>query len=73
MQHVGQQTSILVVGEEGWPLESDGLPSIKLETARQLHDKGDPIRIVSESEWLKLLGIEPPEKKTQKKELTLKK
>ncbi len=66
MQHVGQQTSILVVGEEGWPLEPDGLPSIKLETARQLHDKGDPIRIVSESEWLKLLGIEPPERKSQK-------
>ncbi len=66
MQHVGQQTSILVVGEEGWPLEPDGLPSMKLETARQLHEKGDPIRIVSESEWLKLLGIEPPERKSQK-------
>ena len=66
MQHVGQQTSILVVGEEGWPLEPDGLPSIKLEHARQLHEKGEPIRIVSESEWLKLLGIEPPERKTQK-------
>lgn len=64
MQHVGQQTSILVVGEEGWPLEPDGLPSLKLEQARQLHDKGEPIRIVSESEWLKLLGIEPVEKKT---------
>ena len=66
MQHVGQQTSILVVGEEGWPLEPDGLPSIKLEHARQLHEKGEPIRIVSESEWLKLLGIEPTERKTQK-------
>lgn len=64
MQHVGQQTSILVVGEEGWPLEPDGLPSVKLEQARQLHDKGEPIRIVSESEWLKLLGIEPVERKT---------
>ena len=66
MQYVGQQTSILVVGEEGWPLEPDGRPSIKLEHARQLHEKGEPIRIVSESEWLKLLGIEPPERKTQK-------
>jgi len=64
MQHVGQQTSILVVGEEGWPLEPDGLPSVKLEQAQQLHDKGEPIRIVSESEWLKLLGIEPVERKT---------
>ena len=30
MQHVGQQTSILVVGEEGWPLELDGQPSVQL-------------------------------------------
>ncbi len=63
--HVGQMTSILVVGEEGWPLEPDGLPSIKLEHARQLHDKGEPIQIVSESEWLKLLGVEPPERRTR--------
>jgi tetratricopeptide (TPR) repeat protein len=63
-QHVGQLTTILVVGEEGWPIEPDGLPSIKLEHARQLHDKGESIQIVSESEWLKLLGIEPPERKS---------
>lgn len=64
MQYVGHLTSLLVVGEEGWPLEPDGLPSIKLEHARQLHDKGQSIQIVSESEWLKLLGIEPPERKS---------
>ncbi len=64
MQHVGQQTTILVVGEEGWPLEQDGQPSLKLEQARQLHEKGEPIRIASESEWLKLLAIEPLERKT---------
>jgi len=64
MQHVGHLTTVLVVGEEGWPLEPDGMPSVKLEYARQLHDKGDPIQILSESEWLKLLGIEPPERKT---------
>ena len=63
-QHVGQATSLLVVGEEGWPLEPDGRPSSKLEQARQLCDKGEPIRIVSEAEWLKMLGIEPPERKT---------
>lgn len=61
-QNVGQLTSILVIGEEGWPLEPDGLPSIKLEHARQLYAKGEPIQIVSESEWLKLLGIEPSER-----------
>ena len=63
-QHVGNMTSLLIVGEEGWPLEPDGLPSTKLEYARQLYDKGEPIQIVSESEWLKLLDIEPPERKT---------
>ena len=31
---------------------------------RHLHEKGEPIQIVSESEWLKLLGVEPPERKT---------
>ncbi|WP_010586654.1 tetratricopeptide repeat protein [Schlesneria paludicola] len=64
MQHVGQITTVLVVGEEGWPLEPDGLPSSKLEHARQLHDKGEPIQIFSESEWLKLLGVEPPERRS---------
>lgn len=64
MQHVGQLTTILVVGEEGWPLEPDGLPSVKLEHARQLIEKGHAIQILSESEWLKLIGVEPPERKT---------
>ena len=64
MHYVGHLTSLLIVGEEGWPLEPDGLPSTKLEHARQLHDKGESIQIVSESEWLKLLGVEPPERKT---------
>jgi tetratricopeptide (TPR) repeat protein len=64
MQNVAQLTTLLVVGEEGWPLEPDGQPSLKLEHARQLHEKGEPIRIVSESEWLKLLGIEPAERRT---------
>lgn len=64
-QHVSSQTTLLVVGEEGWPLEADGRISVKLDQARHLHDKGEPIRIVSESEWLALLNIEPPERKQQ--------
>ena len=66
-QHVGQQTTLLVVGEEGWPLEEDGRISVKLEQARQFHDKGESIRIVSESEWLTLLNVEPRER--QQKQL----
>lgn len=65
MQHVGHLTTLLVVGEEGWPLEPDGLPSVKLEQARQLHEKGQSITILSESEWLKLLDVEPPERKNR--------
>ena len=64
-QHVSHQTTLLVVGEEGWPLEADGRVSVKLEQARQLHDKGEPVRILSESEWLTLLGVEPRERKQQ--------
>ena len=64
-QHVSHQTTLLVVGEEGWPLEADGRISVKLDQARQLHDKGEPVRIVSESEWLTLLGMEPQERRQQ--------
>lgn len=64
-QHVSHQTTLLVVGEEGWPLESDGRISVKLDQARQLHEKGEPVRIVSESEWLTLLNVEPKERRQQ--------
>lgn len=64
-QHVSHQTTLLVVGEEGWPLEADGRISVKLEQAQQLHDKGEPVRILSESEWLTLLEVEPRERKQQ--------
>jgi len=64
-QHVSHQTTLLVVGEEGWPLEADGRISVKLDQARQLHDKGEPVRIVSESEWLTLLNVEPQERRQQ--------
>lgn len=64
-QHVSHQTTLLVVGEEGWPLEADGRISVKLDQARQLHEKGEPVRIVSESEWLTLLSVEPQERRQQ--------
>lgn len=60
-QHVTQTTTLLVVGEEGWPLEEDGQPSVKLEQARLLMDQGLPIRLLSESEWLAAAGLEPRE------------
>lgn len=33
-QHVSRQTTLLVVGEEGWPLEADGSPSVNLSQRR---------------------------------------
>ncbi|HET6426062.1 MAG TPA: tetratricopeptide repeat protein [Planctomycetaceae bacterium] len=58
VQHVSQQTTLLVVGEEGWPLEADGQPSVKLIQAQAIQQKGLPLRILSESEWLAALGLE---------------
>jgi hypothetical protein len=55
-EHVSRQTTILVVGEEGWPLEDTGEPSVKFEQAERLRAEGASIRFLTESEWLKLLG-----------------
>ena len=57
-QHVSRQTTMLVVGEEGWPLEPDGHPSVNMQDASRLQQEGLPLRIVSESDWLRLLGLD---------------
>ncbi len=56
-QHVSRHTTLLVIGEEGWPLEEDGKPSVKLQHAESLIREGHEIRIVSESEWLSMMGL----------------
>ena len=56
-QHVSKHTTMLVIGEEGWPLEPDGTPSVKLEQAKRYRDEGLAMRIVSESDWLGILGL----------------
>jgi tetratricopeptide (TPR) repeat protein len=56
-EHISRQTTMLVVGEEGWPLEDDGQPSVKLQQAERLRALGVEIRIIGESEFLKLLGL----------------
>ena len=56
--HVSRQTTILVVGEEGWPLELDGTPSIKLQQVTHWQTDGLAVRILSESDWLTVLGLE---------------
>ncbi len=57
-EHVSRQTTMLVIGEEGWPLEADGQPSVKLQHAERLQAEGLKIRIVSESDWLGFVGLD---------------
>lgn len=58
VSHVSGQITMLVVGEEGWPLDEEGKASAKLEQAVELINTGIPIQILKESEWLRLLGLE---------------
>lgn len=59
--HVSRLTTLLVIGEEGWPLEEDGQPSLKLVQARGLMEAGQELRLLRESELLRLLGLDPGE------------
>lgn len=56
-EHVSRQTTMLVVGEEGWPLEEDGSPSVKLRDVEQWNKAGGTIRIVEEADFLHLIGL----------------
>ena len=55
---VSGSTTMLVIGEEGWPLEEDGGASQKLQQVMQLIADGSEVRIVAESDWLQLLGLD---------------
>jgi tetratricopeptide (TPR) repeat protein len=56
-EHVSRQTTMLIVGEEGWPLEEDGSPSTKLRDVEQWNKDGEQIRIVEEADFLHLVGL----------------
>lgn len=57
-QNVSRQTTMLVVGEEGWALESDGRASKKLRQVLAWNlDDGD-CRVVREADWLHLIGLD---------------
>lgn len=57
-EHVTRQTTLLVIGEEGWPLEADGSSSVKLQQAQRWVREGIDLRIVQESEWLGFVGLD---------------
>jgi tetratricopeptide (TPR) repeat protein len=58
IQTLTSHVTLLVVGEEGWALEDDGRASQKLEQALRLAADGRSLRIVAESDWLQMLGLE---------------
>lgn len=64
--HISRRTTLLVVGEEGWPLEDDGQPSVKLQQAVEQINAGTPLRILRESDWLRLLGLEERDRDVQR-------
>lgn len=55
--HMSRQITMLIIGEEGWPLESDGKPSVKLQQAEMLLKDGITMRIVRESDWLRMMHM----------------
>ncbi len=55
--HASRQTTMLVVGEEGWPLEADGRPSQKFQQVREWRALGASIRVFRESDFLQMLGL----------------
>lgn len=57
VQAASRSVTMLVVGEEGWPLEEDGAASQKLAQVTALIAEGHAIRIVPESDWLHLIGL----------------
>ena len=60
--HMSGHVTMLVVGEEGWPLDEEGKASVKLEQGVELINSGVPLQILKESEWLRLLGLEHRER-----------
>jgi tetratricopeptide (TPR) repeat protein len=54
---VNRRTTLLVVGQDGWPLRPDGRVTSKLETARRLQRAGCPLAVISEEELLARVGL----------------
>jgi tetratricopeptide (TPR) repeat protein len=55
--HVSRQLTLLIIGEEGWPLEDDGRVSLKLRQVMEWQLKGEPVRVVNESDFLRMVGL----------------
>lgn len=55
--YVSRQLTMIVIGEEGWPLEDNGQPSVKLQQVERWIQSGADIQVLNESQWLTLLGL----------------
>lgn len=55
---VNPRTSYLVVGQEGWPLRSDGRLTHKLLKAQLLQRRGHTVRVLAEEDLLARLGLD---------------
>ncbi len=53
---VTSRTDLLIVGTRGWPLREDGRVSHRLEQARRGRGRGWRVRVIPESEFLRLAG-----------------
>ena len=58
VSNLSGRTSMLVVGQDGWPLQKDGRLTSKLRCARAFEQAGQRITILSEEEFLTQLGLD---------------
>lgn len=54
-------TSLLVIGQDGWPLEGDGRQTVNLVRARRLRAFGYPIELLSEEGFYGRLNLAAPQ------------
>ena len=60
-ERLTRATTILVVGEEGWPLADDGAPTVKFRRAVEWNRTGEAtVRLLAESDWLRVAGLNDP-------------
>ncbi|MFH5806552.1 tetratricopeptide repeat protein [Alienimonas sp. DA493] len=57
-ERLTRSTTLLIVGEEGWPLADDGAPTVKFRRAAEWNRTGEAtVRLLAESDWLRLAGL----------------
>ena len=61
-----RRTTMLVIGQEGWPLRGDGHLTRNFEKARALQLEGCRLAILREEEFLEELGVQEDEGKVHK-------